>query len=82
MKTQLELNREFEALNIRRIDTHLRELIRKNMIEVGSGFEVYKNKADDDEEADWILDELPNKKYYRITEAGQDEYNMNTYGVG
>jgi hypothetical protein len=82
MKTQLELNREFAALNIRRIDTHLRELIRKNMIEEGSGLEVYKNKADDDEEADWILDELPNKKYYRITEAGQDEYNMNTYGVG
>jgi hypothetical protein len=82
MKTGIELKREFAVLNIKRIDTHLRELIRTNMIEEGIGYEVYKNKADEDEDANWVIGELPASKYYQITEAGEDEYRMNKYGSG
>ena len=80
-KTQAELNREFKEAGMNRIDAHLDGLINKNLIEQGTGYETYKNKADDDEEPEWILEPNPNLKYFKITKAGEDEVRILEYGI-
>lgn len=83
MKTQYELNKELkEDEGIPRIDSHIRALLDSNLIEEGTGVPVYKNKAEDKkkDEPDWKLETLPNSKYYKITQAGQDEVRIIEYG--
>ena len=83
MKTQYELNKELkEDEGITRIDSHIQALLDSNLIEEGTGVPVYKNKAEDKkkDEPDWKLETLPNSKYYKITQAGQDEVRIIEYG--
>ena len=82
MKTHFELSEEMKNEGTGRIDSHITALVESNLIEVGTGIPVYKNKAEtEQDEPDWKLETLPNSKYYKITLAGQDEVRIMEYGI-
>ena len=73
MRTLDELNKYMKEEGLQRTGAAIGSLVKANLIEVGLGYHVYNNIADDDDEPEWILHPLPLLKYYKITESGEDE---------